>query len=100
MRLNVGTKLVAAEKNVTAEERAPFAFEIKIAWQPADLIAVLLHPPGKMWRFASAFFVTKIARDKFLPHSQSSVRREHHVGKFRLWRDKVDLALQFRKRLV
>ena len=34
MRLNVGTKLVPAKKQVPTEERIAFAFEVKVIGQP------------------------------------------------------------------
>ena len=97
MRFNVGAKFVAAKKCVASEERIAFALEIIIVRQPGDLITMLLHPARKMRRFIGAFFVTKIARDEFFPDCETGVRRKNHVGKFRLRRDQLDLAIQFRQ---
>ena len=95
MRLDVGTKLVAAKERVTAEEGIAFAFEVEIIGQPRNVVAVFLHPVREMRRFAGALFVPEIARDKFLSNSQPGVGRENHVGKFRLRCDQMNLALQF-----
>src|SRR3954471_23671314 len=64
MGVDVGAEFVAAKKNVAAEERVTFAFEVELLRQPDDFVAVLFHPTCEMRRFAGAFFVAEIARDK------------------------------------
>src|SRR5438105_660306 len=98
MRLDVGAKLVAAKKGIAAEKRIAFAFEIEIIWQPRNFVAVFLHPTREMWRFTRPLFVPEITRNKFLSNSKPGVGGENHVGKFRLRRNQIDLAMQFRQR--
>jgi hypothetical protein len=43
--------------------------------------------------------VPKIAGDETASDGQPGVRGEDHVGKFRAWRDELDLAVQLGKRL-
>src|SRR5437016_7702849 len=100
MRLNIGTKFVAAKKHIAAKERIAFPFEIQILWQPVHFIAAFLHPFCKEWLLAGALWVAKIARDKFFFHSQSGVGGKDHVGKFWLRRDQVNLAIQLRESRV
>src|SRR2546423_13712242 len=64
MGIYVGPEFVAAEQNIAAEEGVALAFEIKVLRQPDDFVAMLFHPARKMRRFAGAFFVPEIARDK------------------------------------
>src|SRR5436190_7497827 len=97
MRLDVRTKLIPAKECVTAKESIALALEVKILWQPRDFVTVLFHPASEMRRFAGALFVPEIARDKLLSNSKPGVGRENHVGKFRLRRDQMNLALQFRQ---
>src|SRR5947207_15238028 len=99
MRIDVGAKFVTAEKNVAAEERVTFAFEVQILRQPDDFIAVLFHPTREMRRFSAAFFVPEIARNKTAADGQAGVRGEDHVGKFRARWDELDLAIECGKRV-
>ena len=100
VRFDVGAEFVAAEKCVAAEERITFAFEIVILRQPRYLVAVLLHPLGKMRRFTRALLVAKIARNKFFSNRQPGVGGEHHVGQSRLRCHEEDFAIQLRERGV
>ena len=100
MRLDVGTEFVAAEKRIAAKERIAFAFEKKITRQPGHFVTVLFHPFREKRRFAGAFFVAKIARDKFLSDRESGVRGENHVGQLWLRRHQMNRGIQFQKRLV
>src|SRR5437763_10644667 len=99
MRIDVGAKFVAAEKNVAAEKRIAFAFEIQILRQPDDFVAVLFHPAREMRRFSAAFFVPEITRDETAADSQAGIRGEDHVGKFRARWDELDLAIECGKRV-
>src|SRR5438045_8936633 len=98
MRLDIGTKFVAAKKDIAAEKRIAFAFEIEIIWQPRDFVAVFLHPTREMWRFTRPLFVPEITRNKFLSNSKPGVGGENNVRKFRLRRNQIDLAMKFRQR--
>src|SRR5262249_54006562 len=95
VRLNVGTKLVAAKKDVAAKERVAFAFEVKLLGKPTYFITALLHPFGKERLFTGALFVAEITGDEFATDSQSRIGGENHVGQSRLWRNQVDFAIQF-----
>src|SRR4029077_15307246 len=44
VRLNVGTKFVAAKEDVAAKESVAFALKIKLFRQPLHLVAALFHP--------------------------------------------------------
>ena len=100
MRLNVGTKFVTAKKHVAAKERVAFAFEVKFLRQPIDFVAVLLHPFGKKRLFSGAFFVAEITGDEFAANRQPGVGGEDHIGQSWLWRNQMNLAIQFGKRRV
>ena len=95
MRLDVGAKFVAAKEHVAAEERIAFAFEVKIFRQPGHFVAMLFHPFGKERLFTGAFFVAEITGDEFAADGQSGVGGENHVGKPWLWRNQMNLAIQF-----
>src|SRR5437870_9384457 len=84
MRLNVGTKFVAAKQHVATKERIAFALEIKILRQPAHFVAALFHPFRKERLLTGAFFMAEIAGDEFATNGQSSVGGENHIGKSRL----------------
>ena len=47
VRIDVGAKFVAAKKDVAAEERVAFPFEIQILRQPDDFVAMLFHPAAR-----------------------------------------------------
>ena len=79
MGVYIRSKFVAAEKNITTEERVTFAFEIKFRRKPMDFVAMRLHPLRKKRRFAGAFFMAKIARDETQADGQASVGREDHA---------------------
>src|SRR2546429_6164016 len=98
MRIDVGAKFVTAEKDIAAEERVTFAFEIHIFRQPDDFEAVLFHPTREMRRFSAAFFVPKITRDETAADGEAGVGGEDHVGKFRARRGWADLANQVWRR--
>ena len=100
MRLNIGAKFVAAKKRVAAKERVAFALEVKIVRQPMHFVAAFFHPVGKERLFTGAFFVAEITGDEFATNGQPGVRSENHIGKLGLWRNQMNLAMQFRKRRV
>src|ERR671925_2948 len=100
MRLNVGTEFVAAEKHLPTEQRVAFALEVKLFWQPIQVVAVLLHPFGKERLLTGAFFVAEITGDEFPTNSQPGVGGENHVRQSRLRRNQMNLAIQFGKRRV
>src|SRR5712691_8394747 len=87
MRLNIGTKFVAAKERITAKERIAFAFEVEIIGQPGDFVTVFFHPAGKMRRFARALLVPEITWNEFATNRESRVGRENHVRKLWLRRD-------------
>ena len=62
--------------------------------QPRHLIAVLLHPAGKMRCFSGPLLVTKITGDESFSHGQSGVGREDHVRQFRLRLDQENPAIE------
>ena len=95
MRLNVGTKFVAAKEHLTAEQRVAFALEKKLLWQPVHFVALLLHPFGKERLLTGAFFVSEIAGDEFATNSQPGVGGENHVGQSRLRWNQMNFAIQF-----
>src|SRR5712692_11848397 len=97
VRFDVRTKFVAAKKRVTAKKGITFAFEIKILWQPRNLVAVFFHPARKMRRFSSSLFVSKIARYEFFPNSEPSVGGKNHIGKLWLRRHQMDFTIQLRQ---
>src|SRR6266446_2457537 len=85
--LDIATKFVTAKESIATEKRIAFSFEIKLFWQPEHVVSVRFHPPREIGRFAGAFLVTKIARNKLPANGQPGVGRKNHVGQFRLWRD-------------
>src|SRR4029453_5813492 len=97
MRLNVGTKFVSAKQCTPPKKRVPFALEIKIFRQPIHFVTALFHPFREKRLLARALLMAKITGDEFATNRQSGVSRENHIGKSRLRRNQMNLAIEIRK---
>src|SRR5437762_2560443 len=94
VRLDIAAKFVTAKERIATEESVPFSLEIQFFRQPENFISVRFHPAREVRRLPGPFLVPKIARNKLPANGEAGIRRENHIGQFRLWRDQFDFGTE------